>query len=198
MLYKNSPTGNHHQKEGLHFVPQSRHRKINKARKRPRVAPANPTLHRPQPTVNRNYRTVAIIVLAAVVVAAAAYFLTRGGSQTKALSEVTTPSGLKIEELRLGTGAAPRPGQTINVHYIGWLANGTEFNNSHKAGAPVDFKIGTGDVIKGWDEGLITMKVGGKRRLTIPSALAYGPSGRPPLIPPNTDLVFEVELLGIK
>ncbi len=96
-------------------------------------------------------------------------YFTRGGSQSQAISEVTTPSGLKIEELKLGDGPAPQPGQTINVHYIGWLENGTEFNNSHKAGAPVDFKIGTGDVIKGWDEGLITMKVGGKRRLSIPS-----------------------------
>jgi peptidylprolyl isomerase len=97
----------------------------------------------------------------------------------------------------VGDGASPQPGQTITVHYIGWLENGKEFNNS-TGGRPIDFKIGTGAVIKGWDEGLMTMKVGGKRKLTIPSNLAYGAQGRPPAIPPNSNLTFEIELLGIK
>ena len=88
-------------------------------------------------------------------------------------------------------------GQTVSVHYIGELENGTEFNNSYKgAGKPVDFKLG--EVIPGWNEGLLTMKVGGKRKLFIPSKLAYGPMGKPPTIPPNSNLVFEIELLGIK
>jgi peptidylprolyl isomerase len=82
------------------------------------------------------------------------------------------------------------------VQYIGWLENGKEFNNSYKTGGPVSFKIG--EVIKGWDEGLSTMKVGGKRRLFIPSSLAYGRMGRPPAIPPNANLKFEIELLGVK
>jgi peptidylprolyl isomerase len=98
----------------------------------------------------------------------------------------------------VGDGASPQPGQTITVHYIGWLENGKEFNNSYTAGTPIDFKIGTGAVIKGWDEGLMTMKVGGKRKLTIPSDLAYAARGRPPVIPPNSNLTFEIELLGIK
>ena len=125
-----------------------------------------------------------------------AYLITRRGTQAGA--EVITASGLKIEDLRVGDGVSPQPGQTITVHYTGSLANGTEFNNSYNAGAPVDFRIGTGDVIKGWDEGLMTMKVGGKRRLSVPSNLAYGPQGRPPTIPGNADLLFEVELLGVK
>ena len=88
-------------------------------------------------------------------------------------------------------------GQTVTVHYVGKLENGTEFNNSYKMGKPIDFKIGPG-LIPGWVEGLQTMKVGGKRRLMIPSKLAYGPTGKPPAIPPNANLDFEIELLGVK
>jgi hypothetical protein len=176
-------------------VPQSRHRKINKARKRPRVAPSTVSAN-PQPRNDRNLRIGAIILVVALAVAAAAYVFTRRGTQ--AGSEVTTDTGLKIQDLRVGDGASPQPGQTITVHYIGWLENGKEFNNSYTGGRPIDFKIGTGAVIKGWDEGLMTMKVGGKRKLTIPSNLAYGAQGRPPAIPPNSNLTFEIELLGIK
>jgi FKBP-type peptidyl-prolyl cis-trans isomerase len=181
-------------------VPQSRQRKINKARKRPRVPATNPTVNRPkQPAENRNLRIAAIILVSLLAIAAVIYLINRRGSSSEqVISEVTTPSGLKIEELRLGDGVSPKPGQTITVHYTGSLANGTEFNNSYKMGGPIDFKIGAGQVIKGWDEGLITMKVGGKRRLSIPSSLAYGPRGKPPAIPPNSDLVFVVELMGVK
>ena len=87
-------------------------------------------------------------------------------------------------------------GQTVSVHYVGKLENGKEFNNSYNLGRPVDFKLG--EVIAGWNEGLSTMKVGGKRKLFIPSNLAYGPQGKPPMIPPNSNLIFEIELLGIK
>jgi FKBP-type peptidyl-prolyl cis-trans isomerase len=128
------------------------------------------------------------------VLAAVAYVITRRG--TPANAEVTTPSGLKYQDLRVGDGASPKMGQTVTVHYIGRLENGTEFNNSYTAGRPIDFKLG--EVIEGWNEGLQTMKVGGKRRLFIPSKLAYGPRGRPPAIPPNSNLDFEIELLGIK
>lgn len=96
----------------------------------------------------------------------------------------------------MGDGATPTMGQTVTVHYIGRLENGKEFNNSYTLGKPIDFKLG--QVIEGWNEGLQTMKVGGKRRLWIPSKLAYGPAGRPPNIPPNSNLDFEIELLGVK
>ena len=116
---------------------------------------------------------------------------------TQAGAEVTTASGLKIQDYKVGDGPSPKMGQTVTVHYIGKLEDGTEFNNSYKgAGKPVDFKVG--GVIPGWTEGLQTMKVGGKRKLFIPSKLAYGAEGRPPAIPPNSNLVFEIELLGIK
>ncbi|HEY0366498.1 MAG TPA: FKBP-type peptidyl-prolyl cis-trans isomerase [Pyrinomonadaceae bacterium] len=144
--------------------------------------------------MNKNLRVGAIIVLAVLVLAGVAYVITRRG--TVASPEITTASGLKYQDIKVGDGASPQMGQTVTVHYIGRLANGTEFNNSYKLGKPIDFKLG--QVIEGWNEGLQTMKVGGKRRLWIPSKLAYGPAGRPPAIPPNANLEFEIELLGIK
>ena len=128
------------------------------------------------------------------MLAAVAYVITRRGSQAN--NEITTASGLKYQDLRVGDGASPKMGQTVSVHYIGRLENGTEFNNSYASKRPVDFRLG--EVIPGWNEGLQTMKVGGKRRLWIPSKLAYGPAGRPPQIPANANLDFEIELLGIK
>ena len=111
---------------------------------------------------------------------------------------VTTPSGLQIEDLAVGSGPSPSPRQTVSVHYTGWLTNGTKFDSSKDRGQPFAFSIGAGQVIKGWDEGVMTMKVGGKRKLTIPPGLAYGASGFPPVIPANSTLVFEVELLGVR
>src|SRR6185436_838100 len=137
----------------------------------------------------------AIIVLIVLAGAVVAYLISTRGTQAGA--EVTTPSGLKIQDLKVGDGPSPQMGQTVSVQYIGRLENGTEFNNSYKmpGGKPVEFTLGR--VIEGWNEGLSTMKVGGKRKLYIPSNLAYGPAGRPG-IPPNSDLIFEIELLGIK
>ncbi|MEH1849315.1 MAG: FKBP-type peptidyl-prolyl cis-trans isomerase [Nostoc sp.] len=111
---------------------------------------------------------------------------------------VTTPSGLKYVELKEGTGATPQPGQTVEVHYVGTLENGTQFDSSRDRGQPFSFKIGVGQVIKGWDEGLSTMKVGGRRQLIIPPELGYGSRGAGGVIPPNATLLFDVELLGVK
>lgn len=110
----------------------------------------------------------------------------------------TTASGLQYQDITAGTGAEPQAGQTVTVNYTGWLENGTKFDASADHGGTFDFPLGKGQVIKGWDEGVATMKVGGKRRLVIPSALAYGPQGRTPTIPPNAQLTFDIELLGVK
>jgi len=111
---------------------------------------------------------------------------------------VTTKSGLKYVDLVVGTGAEAKNGQTVRVHYTGWLKDGKKFDSSVDRGQPFEFALGRGQVIKGWDEGVAGMKVGGKRRLIIPSDLGYGSRGAAGVIPPNAELTFEVELLGIK
>jgi FKBP-type peptidyl-prolyl cis-trans isomerase len=111
---------------------------------------------------------------------------------------ITTPSGLKYIELQEGTGATPNAGQTVEVHYTGTLEDGKKFDSSRDRGTPFSFKLGVGQVIKGWDEGLSTMKVGGRRQLIIPSELGYGARGAGGVIPPHATLIFDVELLGVK
>jgi FKBP-type peptidyl-prolyl cis-trans isomerase FkpA len=117
------------------------------------------------------------------------------------MSKTTTASGLVIEELAPGSGAEAAAGSRVSVHYTGWLLYGGEkgkkFDSSRDRGDPFDFPLGAGHVIKGWDEGVCGMKVGGQRRLTIPPALGYGARGAGGVIPPNATLVFEVELLKV-
>jgi peptidylprolyl isomerase len=115
---------------------------------------------------------------------------------------VTTPSGLQITDTKVGTGATPKPGQICVMHYTGWLyeggAKGKKFDSSVDRGQPFEFPIGRQRVIPGWDEGVATMKVGGKRTLIIPPALGYGARGAGGVIPPNATLIFDVELLDVK
>ena len=111
---------------------------------------------------------------------------------------VTTASGLKYTDLQTGEGQEAKAGQTVNVHYTGWLENGTKFDSSLDRRSPFSFKLGAGQVIRGWDEGVEGMRIGGKRRLTIPASLGYGARGAGGVIPPNATLIFEVELLGAR
>ena len=111
----------------------------------------------------------------------------------------TTPSGLKYWDIRVGNGETAKEGSHVRVHYTGWLTNGKKFDSSVDAGRPFDFTIGNGEVIKGWEEGVAGMRVGGKRQLRIPPTLGYGADGTPGgPIPPNATLIFDVQLLQIQ
>ena len=118
------------------------------------------------------------------------------------MASTTTSSGLRYEDVVVGKGAAAEKGKDVSVHYTGWLTDGVikgrKFDSSKDRGEPFQFSLGRGQGIKGWDEGVQGMKVGGKRKLTIPSALAYGSRGAGGVIPPNATLLFDVELLGVK
>ncbi|HEY0728965.1 MAG TPA: FKBP-type peptidyl-prolyl cis-trans isomerase [Pyrinomonadaceae bacterium] len=142
-----------------------------------------------------NVKVLVIIAIVAVAAAVIVYVVANRGSQ--AGNEITTASGMKYSDLKVGDGASPQLGQRVQVHYTGWLANGTEFDSSHRRGRPAEFQLGPG-LIAGWNEALQTMKVGGKRRIILPPALAYGPTGKPPDIPPNSTLTFDIELLAVR
>jgi len=112
------------------------------------------------------------------------------------MSTITTASGLQYEEIKVGSGATAKAGNLVSVHYTGWLTDGQKFDSSKDRNEPFEFNLGAGQVIKGWDEGVQGMQVGGVRKLTIPAALGYGVRGAGGVIPPNATLVFEVEFLG--
>jgi peptidylprolyl isomerase len=176
-------------------LPQSRHRKTGKAKKRPKsMYPAGKA--KPPAGRNRQTRVIAIIVVLVIAASAIAYLVSkRGGSGG---TEVTTASGLKYTDTVVGTGATPQKGQTVSVHYTGTLQNGFKFDSSRDRGRPMEYKFGVQPMIKGWDEAVSTMKVGGRRKLVIPPALAYGAQGQPPDIPGNSTLLFDLELVGVK
>ena len=141
----------------------------------------------------RNLTTTLVLFLLTIAVARAdpsAPSKTRG-------KPVTTPSGLKYWDLKKGSGATAKAGDSVQVHYTGWLTDGKKFDSSVDRGSPFVFKLGAGMVIKGWDEGVAGMKIGGKRQLHIPAELGYGARGAGDAIPPNADLIFDVELLGV-
>jgi FKBP-type peptidyl-prolyl cis-trans isomerase len=147
---------------------------------------------------------VIVVALAAVFVVAQTAAKKPAAPNTNAPTKVTgdgttTPSGLIYWDIRVGNGDLAKEGSHVRVHYTGWLTNGKKFDSSVDAGKPFDFTIGNGEVIKGWEEGVAGMKVGGKRQLRIPPALGYGADGTPGgPIPPNATLIFDVQLLGVQ
>jgi len=136
----------------------------------------------------------ALLMVSAIILAACG----GGDDLTQENETVTTDSGLQYVDLVVGSGDSPQTGQSAVVHYTGWLEDGTKFDSSVDRGEPFSFAVGLGGVIAGWDEGVATMQVGGKRRLTIPPDLAYGARGAGSAIPPNATIIFEVELLEIR
>lgn len=177
-------------------MPQSRQRKTGKVRKRNKgLYSAGKT--KPPTGRNRQARIIAIVVVVVLAAGAIFYLLKNRGGAVSGGPEVTTPSGLKYTDLVVGTGAVPQKGQTVSVHYTGTLENGEEFDSSRRKGAPMEYKFGVTPMIPGWDEGVSTMKVGGRRKLVVPARLGYGQTGRPG-IPPNATLLFDLELLDVK
>ena len=154
-------------------MPKSRKRKSGKG-----GVSSRSTYSSKKQSKNQMTKAIAFLVLAAVAVGAVLFLVLRGGGGGGG-GEVTTASGLKYIDEVVGTGDSPKPGQNVTVHYTGTLENGTKFDSSVDKGQPYTFKIGTGVVIKGWDEGIMTMKVGGRRKLVIPSALGSGTAAAP-------------------
>jgi peptidylprolyl isomerase len=156
------------------------------------------------PSLERTLTRTRMIALALAIVVAgcAAPSIPTPATAQGTQGTMTTASGLQITDTKVGTGAAPRTGQTCVMHYTGWLysngVKGAKFDSSLDRGQPFEFPIGTGRVIRGWDEGVASMKVGGRRTLIIPPDLGYGARGAGGVIPPNATLIFEVELLDVK
>ena len=143
------------------------------------------------------YLSAIIVVLFAISVIGCSSTKKTAKEDTSGPKTITTPSGLQYTDLNVGTGPSPTAGQEVTVHYIGTLANGTKFDASYDRNQPFKFRLGMGEVIKGWDEGILTMKVGGKRRLIIPPQLGYASRAAGP-IPANSTLYFDVELISVK
>ena len=139
-----------------------------------------------------------IIVLITVIIGVAYFFYQKKTAHQQEGVVMKTESGLQYVDLVTGKGATPAPGKKVTVHYVGTLTNGTTFDSSRTRGEPISFTIGAGQVIKGWDEGVMSMQVGGKRKLTIPPELGYGARGAGGVIPPNATLIFDVELLNVE
>ena len=150
----------------------------------------------------RRVRGLAFLALVSASIGVVAAIAPTAAPAQETGKMTTTSSGLQIEDTQIGTGATPRTGQICVMHYTGWLyengAKGKKFDSSLDRGQPFEFRIGQGQVIRGWDEGVATMKVGGKRTLIIPPELGYGARGAGGVIPPNATLLFEVELLAVK
>jgi FKBP-type peptidyl-prolyl cis-trans isomerase len=136
---------------------------------------------------------VSIALVASLVLAVAC-----GSNEKETTAPTVTASGLQIIDIKIGTGDEAQKGQTVSVHYTGWLADGTKFDSSLDRGQPLSFILGGGQMIPGFDEGVVGMKVGGERRLIIPPDLAYGAQGRPPKIPANAELTFDIQLVSAK
>jgi peptidylprolyl isomerase len=144
---------------------------------------------------------IAAVTLALAVGTGAAFAATPAPNAphlAKVGQKMTTPSGLEYIDETIGTGAMPVAGQHVTVHYVGTLQDGTKFDSSVDRHEPFTFQIGKGEVIAGWDEGVMSMHVGGRRKLIIPPGLAYGSAGAGGVIPPNATILFDVELLGVK
>jgi FKBP-type peptidyl-prolyl cis-trans isomerase len=148
-------------------------------------------------------RAAAFLIVASIALASAqtathrVHVVPNPNSPTKVTGDgVKTPSGLQYWDIKLGTGAEAKTGDKVKVHYTGWLTNGKKFDSSI-GGQPYEFTLGRGEVIKGWDEGVAGMKVGGKRQLRIPPELAYGEDGHPPQVPPSATLIFVVRLVAV-
>lgn len=153
---------------------------------------------------------VIMLLVVAVVIPACSQKEPKGGGEQPVAAQapqagqaapagmITTPSGLAYQDLVPGSGPSPTAGKLVRVHYTGWLQDGTKFDSSLDSGKPFEFPIGVGQVIPGWDEGVMTMKVGGKRKLVIPPQLGYGSAGAGGVIPPNATLTFEVILLDVQ